>query len=95
MTTFVPGPTVTIPLADYEQLVGLVEHDDMFINCSTCGAWLHRDDPATCSIDDFDGCWKVAGGRPMDEKLCRSYRATIREQLSDSSCPKRTDKADH
>lgn len=83
MTTFVPGPTVTIPLADYKQLVGLIEHDDMFVVCSTCGAWLHRDDPATCSVDDFDGCWKVAGGRPTDDKLCRSYRATVCEQPTD------------
>lgn len=72
-------PTVTIPLADYELLIGLVELDDMFVICEVCGAWLHRDDPATCSVDDFNGCWKVATRREKDQHLCRSYRATVRE----------------
>jgi len=79
MSTFVPGPTITIPLADYEQLIALAESDDMFVECEVCGAWLHREDPATCSADDFIGCWKVATGRPKEAALCRSYRATVRE----------------
>lgn len=83
MSEMPPGPTVTIPLSDYEMLIGLVEHDDMFLTCSVCGAWLHREDPATCSADEFEGCWKVASDRPKDQALCRSYRATVREGRAD------------
>lgn len=70
---------VTIPLADYERLLRAAEGDDMLVICETCGAWLDRDDPATCTADDFTGCWKAAAGRSQDEHLCRSYRATVRE----------------
>lgn len=68
-------PTVTIPLADYERLLTLVELDDMLITCEVCGAWIDREDPACASTDDFQGCWKVASARPRDAHLCRSYRA--------------------
>lgn len=74
-------PTVTIPLADYERLLQLVEFDDMLVICEVCGAWLDRDDPACASVEDFNGCWKVAS-RQGDGSLCRSYRATVREQKS-------------
>jgi hypothetical protein len=72
---------VTIPLADYDRLLQLVELDDMLITCEVCGAWIDRDDPACATVEDFEGCWKVAGNRG-DEKLCRSYRATVREKVA-------------
>lgn len=70
---------VTIPLADYERLIQLVEHDDMLVICEVCGAWLDRTDPAYCTAEDFTGCLKVGTRRPEDADLCRSYRATVRE----------------
>lgn len=68
--------TVTIPMADYRRLLQLVEFDDMLVICETCGAWLDRDDPATASTDDYNGCWKVAAGEDSDR--CKSYRAVPR-----------------
>lgn len=82
MSTPVPGPTVTIPLADYDRLLELIGHDDMIVICQVCGAWLDRDDPACASVEDFHGCWKIASDCPKDQALCRSYRATVREQPS-------------
>jgi hypothetical protein len=71
--------TATIPLSDYERLLQLVELDDMLVICQVCGAWLDREDPACATAGDFSGCWKVASSRG-DDKLCRSYRATVRER---------------
>ena len=73
-------PTVTIPLADYERLLQCAESDDMIVTCEVCGAWMDLDDPACASTDEFTGCWKIASDRPKDQALCRSYRATVREQ---------------
>ncbi len=67
--------TVTSPL-DYQRLLLLVEFDDMLVICKTCGAWLDRDDPATATMDDYNGCWKVAAGEDSDR--CKSYRAAPR-----------------
>lgn len=78
------APTVTIPLADYDRLLQLVELDDTLVTCHVCGAWLDRDDPATATVEDFNGCWKVASGQG-DDKLCRSYRATVREHAGNPS----------
>jgi hypothetical protein len=75
-----PAPTVTIPLADYDRLLQLIEFDDMLVTCQVCGAWLDRSDPACAAVEDFNGCWKVASDRNSDQSLCRSYRATVREQ---------------
>jgi hypothetical protein len=71
------APTVTIPLADYERLLELVELDDMLVTCEVCGAWLDRDDKGTASVQDFNGCWKAASGGQVDE--CRAYRAHVLE----------------
>ena len=63
-----------ISLEDYKRLLAAAEADDMIVWCETCGAWLDRDDPATCTADDFTGCWKVATRRAEHDHLCRSYR---------------------
>jgi hypothetical protein len=66
---------IEIPVDDYKRLLEAAELDDMIVHCETCGAWLDRDDPATCTADDFTGCWKAATHRAKDGDLCRSYRA--------------------
>ena len=70
---------VTIPLADYDQLIASSEADDMIVRCETCGAWLHRDEEACASVQDFTGCWKAATHDSKYDHLCKSYRATVRE----------------
>ena len=50
-----------------------------FVTLEQYHAWLDRDDPACTNLQDFNSCWKVASERD-DQKLCRSYRATVREQ---------------
>ena len=74
------APTVTIPLADYNRLLECAEMDDMIVWCETCGAWIDRNDDACATSDDFNGCWKAATCDSKYDHLCRSYRATVREQ---------------
>jgi len=65
---------IEITVSDYKRLLAAAECDDMIVWCETCKAWLDRDDPATCTADDFTGCWKVATHRAQEAHLCRSYR---------------------
>lgn len=66
---------IEIPIADYQRLLEAAESDDTIVWCETCRAWLDHNDPATCTADDFTGCWKAATCDAKYDHLCRSYRA--------------------
>lgn len=67
-------PTITMPVSEYKLLLEHIE-DDMIVTCEHCGAWLHRDDPACATTEDWNGCWYMATDRDRDRHLCRAYRS--------------------
>ena len=63
-----------ITASDYARLLEAAELDDMIIRCEGCGAWLDRDDPATCTAADVSGCWAYATGAEKDAEICKRHR---------------------
>ena len=73
--------TVKISVEDYQRMRASIEYDPNMVNCDTCGAWLHRDEAACATTDDYTGCWKMATGDSRDDNECKSRRAAIDEEI--------------
>lgn len=54
--------SVRLSMDEYRRLLMATECDDMIVRCDGCGAWIDRDEPAYCPVDDVSGCWEYATG---------------------------------